>query len=202
MTNTLTQFVGFGDPVHDSQRMARMLIDAMARPGVVFRLPVALEAPKIGFVDEVLTAALLALADRETPLALCPTLAASDLGKVLSFRNGVGVVVPQQAVFAAAADAAGACALIGLLPLGTAERPEESATLFVAVTGWSGGGRLCLDGPGIDGSLIVSVNGPSAALWTAIADTRDDYPRGVDVVFTCGRELMTLPRSTRITLES
>src|ERR1700760_4116363 len=57
------------DPVHDTQRTFRVLLDALARPGQLHQLPVAVPgAPGNGW----LAAALLTLLDHEVSLAAEP----------------------------------------------------------------------------------------------------------------------------------
>jgi len=85
--------------------------------------------------------------------------------------------------------------------LGSDEYPDRSATLVVEVAGLaagkSGGTALTLSGPGIAGSAALTVDRlPDGfqAQRTALAPL---FPRGLDVVLTCGDRLAALPRTTR-----
>lgn len=89
-------------------------------------------------------------------------------------------------------DPAGA---FGQARIGSALHPEAGATLVVAAA-LSGGGRLRLTGPGIDGSVTIAP-ALSPRLWDLRA-RRVAYPLGFDLFVVEGDRVIGLPRSTHI----
>ncbi len=68
----------------------------------------------------------------------------------------------------------------------------------MAVEALGAGARFVLSGPGIDGETALAVDGLPDDLTERLAANRALFPRGVDLVLTCGREIAALPRSTRV----
>jgi alpha-D-ribose 1-methylphosphonate 5-triphosphate synthase subunit PhnH len=92
---------GFADLVHDSQATFRVLLAALAEPGTVQVAPVALAGPDP--LGPALTAALLTLADLETPvwLDIKDAIAAGRVARYLAFHCGCTCVdVTAAATFA------------------------------------------------------------------------------------------------------
>ena len=185
---------GFADPVLDSQRTFRAVLDAMARPGTVCRLDrsPAVRAP----LSPAAAAVCLTLVDLDTPLWL--DQAASAASAYLRFHCGCPVVDdPAAAAFALWADAERLPDLTRFAG-GDAEYPDRSATLIVQVASLSGDGGRRLTGPGIDGTARLSVAGLHDAFWPAWAVNRSRFPLGFDVVLAAGDRLTALPRTTRV----
>jgi alpha-D-ribose 1-methylphosphonate 5-triphosphate synthase subunit PhnH len=188
---------GFPDPVGNAQRVFRVVMDAMARPGVVRRLPVDLSPPAP--LGRGAAALALALLDFETPVWLDERLsAAPEVQRWLKFHTGAPLVTEgARAAFGFVADAA----LLPPFPAfgpGTPEYPDRSTTVIAAVAAFEGGVPLRLAGPGIAGSRLFA---PSplpvdfAARWNA---NRALFPCGVDLLLVADDRVAALPRSTRI----
>jgi alpha-D-ribose 1-methylphosphonate 5-triphosphate synthase subunit PhnH len=183
---------GFADPVLDSQRAFRGVLDAIAHPGRVVLLP-PLAAP--GPLGAAAASVCLTLLDFDTPLWLDPGAARTDVVDYLRFHCGVPLVQSAAAArFALIADVA------HLPPLeafdaGTDERPDLSATLVLQVDGLQSrrGRRLC--GPGIDGEVRLEVLG-APAFWELAHANEARFPRGVDFILCTGDCLAALPRTT------
>lgn len=78
--------------------------------------------------------------------------------------------------------------------------PDASATIFAPATiGRATGSdiRLRLSGPGVNGSIDISVGGVDPSFWTLRAKAVR-YPLGWDVYLTDGDRLVGIPRSTEI----
>jgi len=182
---------GFADPVADSQRAFRAVLDAMAHPGRVARAGESLRPPAP--LAPAAAALLLTLVDAETSLWLAPAFApARDW---IVFHCGAPIVdAPVLAAFALVSD----LSEFNAFSRGSDEAPETSATLIAPVAGFGGGQRLRLSGPGLREPAGVAVDGLPAtftALWQA---NHALYPRGLDLLLVAGAELVAFPRSLRV----
>jgi alpha-D-ribose 1-methylphosphonate 5-triphosphate synthase subunit PhnH len=181
---------GFADPVLDAQASFRAALDAMARPGRIQRIAAPAEPPP--GLGRAAAALLLTLADADTPVWL-EDMAAADWAR---FHAGCPLVAaPEDAAFVFAAEAPPA--LAGLAQ-GSEEEPHRSATLVLEVAGLEAAAGWRLTGPGIEHSHALRVAGAPADLPAQLAANRAHFPRGVDLVLTCGDLLAALPRTTRV----
>jgi alpha-D-ribose 1-methylphosphonate 5-triphosphate synthase subunit PhnH len=176
----------------DSQRAFRAVLDALARPGQVYRLPVD--------------------ADPGVPAVLWPTLALADLGTgvclldpdrrwaeaVRATTSAPDVPLEQARLAASLRPITGA--EVRRLPRGSADAPERGALLAVSVAGVDGGSRRWrLAGPGVPGTREIAPAGVPEGLFEARAEAVAGFPAGIDVLLVApdGR-VLGLPRSTRI----
>jgi alpha-D-ribose 1-methylphosphonate 5-triphosphate synthase subunit PhnH len=190
---------GFADPVLGSQTAFRALMDALANPGLV--QPLGGVTTSAGLSPD-LAAIALAICDHDTLLWLDPALAQnSGIVAWLRFQTGAPLTDdPSRAAFALASDV-GALPPFDRFALGTAEYPDRSTTIALAVPSLTGGSSLILRGPGIKDTRSISPAGlPGDFLpqWTA---NRALFPRGVDLLLVADSQLVGLPRTTRISME-
>jgi len=188
---------GFADPVHDAQTAFRRLLDAMSRPGRLQDLP-ATPAPA-GF-GAATAAVLLSIADPDVSVWLAPSPHAAAQAAWLRFHTGARVVDSAAAadwLVTGTADAA----LWDTVRAGSDEAPHTAATLLVEVPSLADAPGLTLRGPGIADRHTLAVGGAGRAFWSARIAQEGLFPRGADLVLTCGTRLAALPRSTRLTLE-
>ncbi len=182
---------GFNDPVLDSQRCFRAVLDAMSRPGRIHRLPALPEAPAP--LNPAAAAVLLTLVDADTPVWLDQPEAADWL----RFHAGCPVAAEPGAVpFALAA---GAMPALASLCQGSEEEPHLAATLLVQVAALRAGQGWRLAGPGIEHEHRLEVVGLPADFLAQWAANQARFPRGVDLVLCAGDQLACLPRSVQIT---
>jgi len=191
---------GFGDPVHDTQAVFRTLLDALARPGTIgvidTPLPAADASPAPTHAGVAAFASLLALADYATPVWLAQPDAA--LAAALRFHAGAPLTAePHAAAFAYVHEAATLPPLEAFAS-GTAESPEQSATVFVRVDALMGGAPLSLRGPGIETTRSIAPIGLPERFWRERAALAPHFPCGIDFYFVCGNRLMGLPRTTLV----
>lgn len=183
---------GFTDPVFGAQAGFAALMKAMARPGRIEDCA-SLRDPPPG-LDPAAAAALLTLADAETPLW---TDAEGEARDWIAFHTGAPLVGdPARAQFLLATRAVPP--LAGL-DLGTDETPQDSATLILQVASLADGAGWHLTGPGIEHEHRLDVTGLPADFAAQWAANRAHFPRGVDVVLCAGARLAALPRTTCIT---
>jgi alpha-D-ribose 1-methylphosphonate 5-triphosphate synthase subunit PhnH len=95
----------------------------------------------------------------------------------------------------------------GVLPpdfqpiLGSLENPEQGATLIVVAERLGTGASLHLSGPGIDGTATVAVQGVDPVWWQKREQWNAGFPLGVDMIVVAERQVLALPRTTRIDLK-
>lgn len=213
---------GFGDAVQSSQATFRRLLDAMARPGRVQSLDAAtlaaLRHPE--GISPALAAVLLTLTDADTRVWLGPELGSPGLAAFGRFHTGlVDADSPAHCEFAFTRAHAAPERLLQVLPGGSDELPQDGATIVIDAPTLHAAeedahGRLRsgpagvddadptpwvrLTGPGIAHAHGLAVGGLSLAFWRARQALQADFPRGVDVIITCGERFAAVPRSTTV----
>jgi alpha-D-ribose 1-methylphosphonate 5-triphosphate synthase subunit PhnH len=191
---------GFSDPVLASQAVFRTVMEALARPGTVAAIDAAVTPPApLGIAAAALALTLL---DFETPVWLDPTLAgASGIGDWLRFHTGAPLTTdPGAAAFAFIADPARMPDFASFCQ-GSVEYPDRSTSLVLEVENLSEGGGFRLSGPGIKGARTLSAAPLPPEFADRMAGNRALFPRGIDIILTCGRLLTALPRSAHLTKE-
>jgi alpha-D-ribose 1-methylphosphonate 5-triphosphate synthase subunit PhnH len=185
---------GLRDPVHDAQRLFRVVLEAFSRPGRIVHLPDAPPGP--GTISPATAAYLLTLADRDTPIWLAPEFDSDPVRDFIRFHIGSPIATERAtATFAVLANGIGS---FDGFAIGTDIYPDRSATLVVEVRGLSGSKFRTCSGPGIDGTARVAVEGPGDAFWQAWSENHALFPCGIDIVFAAGSQLLALPRSIAV----
>lgn len=172
-----------------SQAVFRAVLQAMARPGEIFRIPPSV-APDIP------TALLpvLALADLSVPV--CVLSADPRWAALAVHETGATIGSPGRARLVAALDGLEPSQL-RVLATGSPAAPEQGAQVFVAVSGFGGPGGPGLSGPGIAGERTLPVRGLPGGFWAARDELVRDFPAGIDLVFLApDGQLSAVPRST------
>lgn len=184
---------GHADPVHDAQRAFRAALDALARPGRRTTLPARDAGLPLGAA---VAQMLLTLTDETTPVWWQQPSA--RLADWLRFHTGADLAPsPAGAAFAVITQ------LRRLPPLadfasGTPEFPERSTTLLIEVPSLDVGATFELSGPGIRERQRVRIDGLPARFWSEWQANGARFPQGVDLLLCCGRDLIGLPRTTRV----
>jgi alpha-D-ribose 1-methylphosphonate 5-triphosphate synthase subunit PhnH len=218
----------FANPVFDSQRTFRELLQAMARPALPRLLPVLPPSPSP--IAPAAMAIVLTLCDATTSLWLQQP--EEDAVRHIRFHAGVKLVEqPQDADFALITDA------VSMPPLdafarGEMRYPDRSASLIIQVAsinsspcsqGEVGRGSLafastqeCLTppqpspasrggskfaGPGIRSTETIAIDGLPGDFWQQRAALAAQLPLGIDLFFVAAQHIVALPRTTRL-LES
>jgi len=195
VTHVSTLLPGFPDPVLDSQRTFRQVLEAMAHPGRVISIDTRIQAPAP--LQRATAAVCLTLLDFDTTLWM-DLDENSDVAGWLRFHCGCPVVhLPANACFGLISQGYGVPAL-DQFNSGKDEFPEESTTLVIQVSGFTSGSGRSLRGPGIEKIERLEVKGLVDHFWTAWNSNRRLYPLGVDVLFTAGSTLVALPRTTEV----
>jgi alpha-D-ribose 1-methylphosphonate 5-triphosphate synthase subunit PhnH len=187
---------GLADPVLDSQRIFRGVLDAMSHPGRIVALGGDDAVP--GPLHPATEAVCLALVDFETSLWLDPAGRTADVMAHLRFHCGCSIVdEPASARFAVVADPERMPDL-DRFDAGTDEYPDRSATIIVQVDMLSAGVGRRLTGPGIESEVRLDAPGLPERFWEGLRANHGRFPRGVDVLLTAGSRLAALPRTTAV----
>lgn len=184
---------GFASPVEAAQRVFRTLLTALSEPGRILALPPCCAPPE--GLDPAAAAAVLALADGDTPLWLDPSARAA--ASYMRFHTGAPIVGTEEAALFLLAAAKHRPAL-SQLQAGTPEYPDRSATLILSVEDLVEGEGWHLSGPGIAGTRRLLVRGLDERFAEEWRASHARFPLGVDVVFAARDRLAALPRSTRL----
>ncbi|MFM9424001.1 alpha-D-ribose 1-methylphosphonate 5-triphosphate synthase subunit PhnH [Variovorax sp. GrIS 2.14] len=201
---------GFSDLSFGSQAVFRAALHALSYPGRPVDLPHDAQVPAHGHAAA--AALLLALLDPDCKLWLSPSLAGTDAAAWLRFHCGCVVVEePAQAQFAWVA-ASDDIPSLASFAQGSDTYPDRSTTCVIEVSGLaesavaSGEAGWRLQGPGIREQVLLRVEGraPSTAATLVAQRTLNHaaFPRGVDLFLATARQIVGLPRTTRIELEA
>jgi alpha-D-ribose 1-methylphosphonate 5-triphosphate synthase subunit PhnH len=184
---------GFVEPVYDSQRTFRTVLAALAEPGRVVSIKPAC-APPPG-IDAAAASIALALCDGDTPLWLCPSLrGATDF---LRFHTGAPIVADvKDALFAFATTAERPP--LAALHAGTADYPDRSATLVVAVSEFAATPNWQVSGPGIAGTRRFEPRPMTDGFVAEWRDNHGRFPLGIDILFAARDCVAGLPRSAKL----
>jgi len=188
----------------ESQAVFKVMLDTIARPGSIGRIPepIAARCPSV-------LAPVLVLADVETRVHVVDTEAFVWEQAVTSATGAQRGGSTDADLVAIPADAVEEIAsVLSSARRGTAESPESAARIVIGVhdlrsdgAGAGAGVNLVLTGPGVDGERMVRIDGLTELDIVSWKQANSGFPAGVDVWFTTddGRTL-GVPRSTHVDL--
>lgn len=195
---TMTEMpAGFADKVLSAQSTFRSVMDAMARPGSVQRVSVAVGTP--GGMMRGVAAIALTLFDHDTPIWLDASMAqTSEVAKWLKFHTSAPVVADSSICSFAVIGDAGALPDLQRFSFGSNEYPDRSTTLILQVESLVRGPAYELRGPGIDGSAVLQGVLQPSDLFERLAINAAMFPCGIDVVLVHDDAIVAIPRTTRL----
>jgi len=185
----------FDNPVHDTQQAFRALLSATSKPGTIVEPPLPRSAPAP--LTPALAAIALTLLDDTTSVWIDPALASDDVLRYLRFHTGAVVVAERSSAQFAMIATLENLDDLAAFPGGDASYPDRSATLIVQLPSLTTGNQVQLAGPGIEHTIAVAPAGLPQAFWTRWNENAGRYPCGIDIIFTDGRAVMGLPRTTK-----
>jgi alpha-D-ribose 1-methylphosphonate 5-triphosphate synthase subunit PhnH len=192
--NTMAR--GFADPVYDAQASFRKIMHALATPGRTMALKAGLDAPEP--LNLAAAATLLALCDFETTLWLSPAVTErTGVGEYLCFHTSTRLTSDPASASFALIDMTRDRLDIGCFAKGTAEYPDRSTTVVMLCDSLTGPDAIGFTGPGIAGRTKLGFSPMPTDFREQWDGNRQNFPLGVDLILTCGHELMALPRSAR-----
>lgn len=179
MSNLATTTLTVWQP-HTQQQAYRQLMQAFANPGQVETLS-----------DDATLLTLATLLDGATSFA-----DVHGLVSALDYARLETVTASAETAHFVLADAAQAPAFTP--SLGTLESPEMGATILLRLAAVEAGNAYRLSGPGIQATRSIALQGLNPAWLDARERWNASFPMGVDFVLLCGRQVMALPRTTKI----
>lgn len=172
----------------ESQRVFRAVLDALARPGTLGRLPAVPGCPAPLLPP-------LALADLSTPVCL---LADDDgwAGAVRALTSAPVTALPEARLVAALGPVTGDA--LASVRVGTAAAPEDGALVTLAIDAFGpNGSPLLLSGPGVRGRAELRVAGLPDGFIQARRRLVGAFPAGADFLLAApDGTLAGLPRTT------
>ena len=188
--------LAFADPAVESQAAFRAILRAIASPGAIETCGRGLAPPSP--LSPAAAAAILTLADYETPLWIAPSLADGEATAYLKFHTGAPLAgSPGQAAFA----------LIDLerdgldlkrFAQGEPDYPDRSTTVVAQTRSLARRGGMRIAGPGVNGTAEFDFSPSPSDFLSQWEANRATFPLGVDLILTHGTELAVLPRSVRV----
>jgi alpha-D-ribose 1-methylphosphonate 5-triphosphate synthase subunit PhnH len=187
----------FANPVFDSQRTFRELLQAMARPATPRELPVLPPAPAP--ISPEAMAILLTLCDATTSVWLQQP--DEEAVRHLRFHAGLKLAEqPRDADFALITDPA-SMPRLDAFARGDLRYPDRSASLIIQVAGFDAspaskeGSKFT--GPGIQDTATLAIDGLPRDVWHQRAALSAQLPLGIDLYFVAAHQVVGLPRTTR-----
>ena len=188
---------GFSDAVSASQSVFRTVMMALARPGTIRRIACGIDAPAT--LDPAAAAVALALCDFESTLWLDETLARDEgVTEFLRFHTSAPVIAEKGLAAFAFFHRGSELPPFEAFAPGSLEYPDRSTTLVVPVEHLADDEGWRVTGPGVAGEGRFNAGPLPADILERLARNHALFPRGVDLVLTCGDRLAAIPRSTLV----
>jgi len=187
----------FANPVLSAQATFRAILSAMARPGSLQPLGVALSPPPP--LNKGAAAVALTLCDQDTPVWLDAELRAStSVCDWLGFHCGCPLVDDSAAAAFAFAGRSAKVPAFETFNIGTADYPDRSTTIVLQVDTLCSERGLILSGPGIRDRSTLSAAPLPGDMRDRLARNRTLFPQGIDLVLATHEAIAALPRSLRV----
>ena len=187
------------DPIHDSQKLFRQLLDCMSRPTSIQYLEADLQVPK----PLLLATALSAFSLFDQQVSFYHSLGERIISEYLTQNTGAMETKPSIADFVILDGSIYAVDLT-LLKQGSPEYPDESASIFLQVerlskTPLGASWEITATGPGINASDKLYVQGLKENYLEVLSDINSTYPQGIDLYLSSSENsICGIPRSIQL----
>lgn len=195
------------DEVFDGQAHFRALLDSTARPGTLNFLTRVQIDPPTG-LNRATALVAFALMDGNSNFATVNMTQSLNSYLAANTRARRTEIDGADFIFASGNEASD---FLDAACCGTLLYPDTAATLVLQIESacvrpLTGGLRLTLKGPGVDGTSTLFVRGIRAGLLLALQARNAEFPLGLDAILTfvdeSGRAcLAALPRTTHVSWE-
>ena len=184
------------DTVFDSQKVFRLLLEAMSNPARVVNIKEA--ADKLYGSHSEFLALAVTLLDNEISFNACDNQVLSDEISSLTLAGHEKI---EEADFIFVCDLNYMEYAIENAKCGTLSDPHKSATVIIRDDDLPAI-RLLLSGPGIAGSINIDATQPMKDALLLRDAQNYEYPQGIDLIFiSSSGELIAIPRLTRMEAE-
>nr|QNO55242.1 hypothetical protein MHJDHPNH_00044 [Methanosarcinales archaeon ANME-1 ERB7] len=183
----------------DAQLTFRKVLDAMAKPGKVVKMPnISLNTPTENKYPFLILTSLL---DHEVGFKVLDVKNrenTEDISRYISSNTGSHESSLEDADFILIYDGSSG-GTIHEMKRGTLEYPDESAILIYDARRIGDGVHLTISGPGIRDELEIAIDGIEEEEIRDIVKVNSEFPLGIDVIFSdLYGNIVCLPRSTRV----
>jgi alpha-D-ribose 1-methylphosphonate 5-triphosphate synthase subunit PhnH len=190
---------GLTNPVYDAQGIFRLLLNGMAEPGLIARLDDVQDFP-VG-LNAASYAIALTLFDQDTCIHLSSSLQHDAIKDSLRFHSAVDLVPScDMADFVICNEIDRPD--LDQLNAGSETYPDQSCTLIIQCDSFFKGIIYRATGPGIETSRKIRCSGFNDTLLHQRESLAAQFPLGIDLILTCGREFFCIPRTTKLIIES
>jgi alpha-D-ribose 1-methylphosphonate 5-triphosphate synthase subunit PhnH len=195
MISTLSKKHSF-DTVFDSQKVFRMILEAMSNPARVVNI--SEYAAKLSGGHPAFLAVAMTLLDNEVSFNTCENDVLSDEIASLTLARRDEIESADFVFVSYQDDIKNAMENMKCVTLSD---PHKSATAVIRNVDCPAG-RVKLSGPGIDGHITVHVT-QTVKHAVLLRDAQNyEYPQGIDMLFVSNNgELLAIPRLTRMEAE-
>ena len=189
--------LAFADPAFESQAAFRAILRAIASPGAIESCGLGLAPPTP--LSPAAAAAILTLADFETPLWIASSLAeGGEAAAYLKFHTGAPLAAsPRDAAFALL-DLERDSLDLKSFAQGAPGYPDRSTTIVAQTRSLARRTGMRISGPGVRGTADIEFGPAPADFLSQWEANRSTFPLGVDLILAHGAELAALPRSVRV----
>ena len=178
---------GFTDHSKQSATAFRLMLQAMARPGQIYRISGVLPPQPMSVAMAVI---LLTLCDQDNSVYIAPTFQSETVEQWLIFHTAVSFADPQHANFAIGSW--DELAAVDGFAYGNDQYPELSTTLICELPALESV-NLRITGPGIATENWLNLKDDASSLRRP-----ELFPRGVDMFLTAGDQISAIPRSAKL----
>ena len=186
------------DMVFDCQQVFKALMNALARPGKIFSI--SENAEKIGEKNAPLIAAGLTLLDNWKKFFVCDAPQLQEKLHEMSYGQPGTVAEADYIFMPKESTSLSVCRqILSQAKIGTLAEPHKSAAVFVMTDSLEGGEERELSGPGIDGTIRITLP-DEGRMWIEERQKMEfEFPCGLELYFVTPKgDLMGVPRKTRI----
>ncbi|MEM1002998.1 MAG: phosphonate C-P lyase system protein PhnH [Bacteroidota bacterium] len=187
------------DHLFESQKQYRLLLDCMAKPGVIANLDADINVPD-GLNK---TSALVGFALLNSDVSFCNTINQEVLDTYFIINTSASPAESDVADFIFVNGEKPDVKKVSMAKIGLPAYPESGAFIIIDVKQISDsplqdGVKLMLEGPGVKDTKDIYVGGISTELLEVILERNIEYPLGVDTIITDKNgAVCCIPRSNK-----